>query len=129
MKSGFWIQVHSLHVSNSSSNFEYLQPAKTTVRLGDNRQVSATGRGTVKLLVKANGIVNTLLLKDVVLVPELGVNLVSMAKIESLGLKILTENSKSTIFSEDLPIGCAVRTKENRMIRIRKNHKRNSLSD
>ena len=119
----------SLHVSNSSSNFEYLQPEKTTVRLGDNRQVSATGRGTVKLLVKANGIVNTLLLKDVVLVPELGVNLVSMAKIESLGLKILTENGKSTIFSEDLPIGCAMRTKESVFIRIRKNHKRNSLSD
>ena len=46
-----------------------------------------------------------LVLQDVALVPELTVNLVSAGRLESQGLKIITEKGKSTISSGNTFIG------------------------
>ena len=67
----------STHVCNSPSQFIDLKSVKTTVTVGDNREVAVTGRGTVKLSVQGDRKVNSLILKNVALVPNLGVNLVS----------------------------------------------------
>ena len=72
-----------------------------------------TGRGTVKLKMKANNVVNTLVLNDVALVLDLGVNLVSTGRLESQGLRIISENGRSSISSGDELVGVAVRTAEN----------------
>ena len=72
-----------------------------------------TGRGTVKLKMKANRVVNTLVLNDVALVLDLGVNLVSTRRPESQGLKITAENGMSEISSGHDLVGVAVRTVEN----------------
>ncbi len=103
----------STHACNSSSMFEEIKPEKTSIIVGDNREVTVTGRGTVKLKVKANNVVNTLVLNNVALVPELSVNLVSTGRLESHGLKIVCENGKSNILLKNTLIGYAIRTKEN----------------
>ena len=103
----------STHACNSSGMFEELNPEDSSIIVGDDREVLVTGRGTVKLKMKANGVVNTLTLHDVALVPQLGVNLVSTGRLECHGLKIVTENGMSKILSECELIGCAVRTEKN----------------
>lgn len=58
-----------------------------------------TGRGAVKLKMESKGFVNTLVLYDLAQVHDLGVKLVSTGHIESQGLKIVSENGMSQLFS------------------------------
>lgn len=60
--------------------------------VGNSREVTVIGSGTVNLQVNANGVTNTLVLKNVALVQEFSVNLASTGRLESQGIKILTEN-------------------------------------
>lgn len=74
------------------------------------QEIKVTGRGTVKLKMKANNVVNTLVLNDVAQVLDLGVNLVSTGRLESQGLRIISENGRSSISSGDELVGVTVRT-------------------
>ena len=88
----------STHACNSKSMFVEMIPESSSIVVGDDREVIVTGHGTVKLEVLANNVVNTIILNDVALVPELGVNLVSTGRLECQGLKIITESGMSKIF-------------------------------
>ena len=103
----------STHVCNSPSMFEDIEPAYSSIIVGDDREVAVTGRGTVKLKVVADNKTNILRLNDVALVPDLGVNLVSTGRLESQGLKITTENGMSQISLNKELIGRAIRTADN----------------
>jgi len=87
----------STHACNDASLFDTINPEDSVIVVGDDREIKVTGRGTVKLKLKANEVVNTLVLNDVALVPELGVNLVSTGRLENQGLKITAENGMSEI--------------------------------
>ena len=75
-KSGKWLldSGASTHACNDASLFETLSPEDSSIVVGDDREIKVTGRGTVKLKMKANRVVNTLVLNDVALVLDLGVN-------------------------------------------------------
>lgn len=103
----------STHACNSSSMFEDMIPESNTILVGDNREVKVTGRGTVRLQIKSKNTVNTLVLKNVALVPDLGINLVSTGRLESQGISILTANNKSTLIANNQYIGCATRNVSN----------------
>jgi len=64
----------STHVCYSSSMFETLMPVQSSIIVGDDREVNVTGRGTVTLKLGNNCEMNTLILNDVALVPDLEVN-------------------------------------------------------
>ena len=55
----------------------------------------------VRLNVRADNNINTLVLKDVAFAPRLAVNVVSTAKLEITGYKIITFQGKSTILLDD----------------------------
>ena len=103
----------STHVCNSYSMFDQITTEKSSITVGDDREVAVTGRGTIKLKVKANEKTNILTLHDVAFVPDLGVNLVSAGRLECQGLKIVTENGMSEISLKNDLIACAVRSNEN----------------
>ena len=86
-----------------------------------------TGRRTVKLRVKAGDVINTLVLKNVALVPELGVNLVSTGRLESQGFKIVSEKGVSSIFLNDELIGCANRDKNDSFLYEFENFSKESI--
>ncbi len=102
----------STHACNDASLFDTINPEDSVIVVGDDREIKVTGRGTVKLKLKANEVVNTLVLNDVALVPELGVNLVSTGRLENQGLKITAENGMSEISSFGELVGVAIRTVE-----------------
>ena len=117
----------STHVCNTPSLFENIKTEKTSVLVGDNREVTVTGRGTVKLREKADDEINTLVLKNVALVPELGVNLVSTGRLESQGFKIVSEKGVSSIFLNDELIGCANRDKNDSFLYEFENFSKESI--
>ncbi len=103
----------STHACNSSSMFETLTPVQSSIIVGDDREVKVTGRGTVKLKLENNCEMNTLILDDVALVPDLGVNSVSTGRLESQGIVIITKNGKSELLIGNTVIGHAKRTRDN----------------
>ena len=79
----------------------------------DEREIAVTGRVTVKLRLQANDKTNILTLENVALVPDLGINLVSTGRLESQGLKIITEHGTSQIKLKNDLIGYATRNESN----------------
>ncbi len=51
------------------------------------------------LSMKTDRVINYLLLQNQALVPELGINLVSTGRLESVGFKIVTEKGISSLYS------------------------------
>ena len=100
----------SIHVCNESSLFEDIKPEQSNILVGDNRQVAVTGRGTVNLKVKAGEVINTIMLKNVALCPELGVNQVSIGRLESQGFKIMFDKGISSIMLHNELVGNANRS-------------------
>ena len=103
----------STHCTNDANLFQTLRPENSSILVGDNRQIPVTGKGTIKLHTVADNKLNTLLLKDVSLVPKLGMNLLSMARIEENGFKKIASNGKCDIIKEDNLVACAKRNQGN----------------
>ena len=93
--------------------FEELREENSSIIVGDNRDVAVTGRGSVKLRLLANGCTNILTLNNVALVPDLGINLVSTGRLESQGLRFITENGVTQVNYKDELIGVARRKNSN----------------
>lgn len=69
-------------------NFTPIPPGTWLVNgIGDTR-VQALGHGDVTIDVTVNGVTRTGTIHDVLYVPELGVNLISMADVTELGLTV-----------------------------------------
>ena len=64
----------SIHACNSEKLFIEFIKINSSIIVGDDRKVKLIGRGTVKLKLKIANNIKTLVLKDVVLVPDLGMN-------------------------------------------------------
>jgi len=103
----------SMHICNNKSLFIDLVSENSSVLVGDNRQIQVSGRGTVKLSMAINGVINNLILQHVALVPNFGINLVSTGRLESVGFKIITERGISSLYFENELVGIAKRMTSN----------------
>ena len=84
------------HISNSRELYEVFQPLEKTqqIILGDGRRLEAVGIGVVALRLKQSGAKSKVgRLKDVLYVPDLAYNLLSVPKV--------TEAGKEVTFDED----------------------------
>ena len=110
--SGSWIvdSGATCHMCSTSESFagyrRLLKPEKVT--LGDGRVLEATGRGTVRLLMRlSGGKVKRCMLQDVLHVPDLSYNLVSVSKASEMG--------KVTEFDES---GCRIRNSGGEVVAV-----------
>ena len=79
---------------------EYKELLGSTVKLGDGRTVEAMGEGTVKVSVyRGDGKLHTLSMKNVLHVPELSCNVMSVRKITDRGFLITFKNNSCQIKS------------------------------
>ena len=76
------------HISNSRELYEVFQPLEKTqqIILGDGRRLEAVGIGVVALRLKLSGAKSKVgRLKDVLYVPDLAYNLLSVPKVTEVG--------------------------------------------
>lgn len=89
----------SSHMSNDLSvfqNYRAIHPAED-VYLGDDRIVRGYGTGTVVLGVSSENEKNEVTLSDVLYVPKLGKNLLSVGTLEDKGATVLFKDKKVTL--------------------------------
>ena len=80
--------------------FEYRELTGSTVKVGDGRTVEAMGEGTVRLSVyREDGKLHTLSMVNVLHVPELSCNLMSVRQITDRGFLIQFKNDRCRIKS------------------------------
>ena len=80
--------------------FEYRELSGSTVKVGDGRTVEAMGEGTVRLSVyRDDGKLHTLSMVNVLHVPELSCNLMSVRQITDRGFLIQFKNDRCRIKS------------------------------
>lgn len=98
------------HMCNNVDSFESLEslnePLKIT--LGDGRSVKATQRGRVKIVTQLEGRQETCTLNEVLLVPELAFNLLSVSKASERGVSVSFLGTTCTIRNKnDVRMGIA----------------------
>ena len=79
------------HICNSQNHFVELQILQKPidVTLGDGHILQATGRGTVVLMMRTGQLTRKCKLQDVLLVPKLTYNLLSVSKAVEKGIKVI----------------------------------------
>jgi hypothetical protein len=83
------------------SHFTVLQSIPNqTVTLGDNTTVSATGRGDIPVRLSLHGASITAIIGDVLYVPDLGFNLLSVHRMTQSGLQVTFEDTACIIRSK-----------------------------
>ena len=91
----FWLDsCASDHMVFDRRLLDDLSPSSGAVQVGDNRSISITHTGSVQL-VGASG--KTIRLKNVLLVPDLGRNLVSVGRLEAAGFALKFGNGRVTV--------------------------------
>jgi hypothetical protein len=93
----------SIHISCEESYFSELQPIKQTIQWGNNaKSLVSTGRGTIKAIIPSTN--RTVTISNVLYIPELGVNLLSVGALIkngatfNFGARIqITLNSENSI--------------------------------
>jgi hypothetical protein len=89
------------HFCHTRSYFTSLQSIlNQTVTLGDNTTVSATGRGDIPVRLNLHGTSITATIADVLYVPDLGFNLLSIHKMTQSGLQVTFEDTSCIIRSK-----------------------------
>ena len=97
------------HICNSQNYFVELQILQKPIdiTLGDGHILQATGRGTVVLMMRTGQLTRKCKLQDVLLVPKLTYNLLSVSKAVEKGIKI--------IFNER---GCVIKDQNQKLITV-----------
>ena len=77
----------NFHMCNNPSLMRNIRPLneKQYIKVGNGEYVEAKDEGTVKVEIKAGGVVRKFLLQNVLLAPELQYNLLSVAKVAAAG--------------------------------------------
>jgi hypothetical protein len=114
----------SSHVCCLKEFYKDFEPYNSKIKVGDGREVRVTGKGSVEIKVKTNNQIKNLRLEDVLYVPELKVNLISIGKISKRGYVIIFKENKCLIKINNLVViqGESFRESENLFeIKINKN--------
>ena len=91
----------SQHMTNSKASMVHYQEFSSPelVRMGNNYEVKAYGKGNIWIEVKAEGVYKPAELVDVLYVPALGKNLFSVSAVTKRGNTVLFEKGKCTILN------------------------------
>ena len=84
------------------------------VTLGDGRKINIQGSGDVSIKLSNDGVGCNIRLKNVLYVPQLATNLISLPKTTSSGLKVHLDGNSCTILTQDGRI-CAKGIKKNNL--------------
>jgi len=96
----FWTVgvLDSSHMSGRRSSFKELDESKNLeVTLGDNKKIQVKGRGTLSINTSKG---NTKILQDVMLVPSLSRNLLSIRQLMTSGYSFLFDDGHCVIRDE-----------------------------
>ena len=107
----------SKHMANDEKQFDKLEELEKPekIKVGDGFYLTATMQGEIKLKLKVNGKIKTCTLRNVLYVPELSYNLLSVSK--------ATESGKQVSFDDQ---GCEIKSKRTEEVLLQA-VKRNSL--
>ena len=106
------------HLCTRRDAFKNFEPTYTTVRVGGKSSLASPGRGDV--IVEMNG--KNRLIRDVLYVPKLGFNLLSISALENHGMSILFGNREVKIMRGGTLIAVGRRAKNLYLLaRIQKN--------
>jgi hypothetical protein len=90
----------SQHLCNTRAWFADLEPVTgIKVQLGDNRFISATGRGHINVDIPINGRLEPAVFSDVLYVPDIAANLLSVSKMTQSGLRLSFNKARCIIRS------------------------------
>ena len=87
----------SCHMSPFPSDFLSIQPTRKSITVANGVKIFSTGVGTAKTSTRVHGKEHRLNLREALLVPHLTERLVSIHKLDALGLVVKFENSAVTI--------------------------------
>ena len=87
----------SCHMSPFPSDFLSIQPTRKSITVANGVKIFSTGVGTAKTSTRVHGKEHRLNLREALLVPDLTERLVSIHKLDALGLIVKFENSAVTI--------------------------------
>jgi hypothetical protein len=91
----------SNHCCYSKEAFQSMKQHTSIIKVGDARELKVMGIGSVQLKIQSEcGFVN-IIISDVLFVPELSVNLISIGKLAKKGYKILFEKEVCNILLEN----------------------------
>ncbi|CAF1077662.1 unnamed protein product, partial [Brachionus calyciflorus] len=85
------------HLCCVKSMFKDLKPHNSKVKVGDGRDLEVIGIGNIEAKITSRNELKSLTLTNVLFVPELSVNLISIGKLSNKGYKILFEKDKCNI--------------------------------
>ena len=105
------------HMCCEKSLFKELKPYQSSIKVGDGRTVKVNGKGTIKCKAKINNKeTHNLTINDVLYVPDLSLNLISIGKLAEKGHEIRFANDKCEIkLANDIIIE-GTRNKENKTL-------------
>lgn len=82
----------SNHICSMHEVFTTYHPTNQTVRIGDDSKLAAAGYGTVSLPVYVSGCKDSLLLRNILHVPDIAMNLVSASCLSEYGTVSIAGN-------------------------------------
>ena len=93
------------HICCLKENFEFIEPYKSTVIVGDGRRLKVEGLGSVKVRTKStNGKMIKITITKVLHVPELTNNVISIGKLVTRGFKIMFERDSCKVYSKNVTL-------------------------
>ena len=95
-------------MSWEEENFEEMKQYDSQVKVGDGRSLPVKGIGNIKMsIICLKGTIVDLVVHDVLYVPDLSTNLISIGKLNKKGFKIVFEDDKCRIhLSQETIIEC-----------------------
>ena len=101
----------SCHMTNNKELLENCCKLENEVliKVGDGRKLKSTIHGTVTIRVEINGTTKRLILSDVLYVPDLAFNLISVKKCTSKGLSAVFSSNKCVFMKQDESEVCEAR--------------------
>lgn len=88
----------SAHMSKSLENFNRINEFKGKIRIADNNLLNAFGKGDVNLRFQDQG---TVVIKDVLHVPDLAVNLLSISEITGKDKRVVFQEDKCHVYNKN----------------------------
>jgi hypothetical protein len=102
------------HIACSKEMFEKIEPYHSTIKLGDGRPLAVKGIGEIKVKIISNNKELEILISEVLYVPEMNTNLLSISRLDKKGYRITFENQKCLIRLNDKHIAEGIICKHNK---------------
>lgn len=116
---------HMTFDRESLSDFiEFKQPSP--VILGDSRSILAYGKGTYRLTTNIDGRAQNIALRDVLFLPELGRNLLSVRAMTNLGGKVEFEGNNCKITRNGKMLGIGVMSGKSYFLKLSSSEEANA---